>query len=77
VVEIGDALHAVRVEVDKACSALIGLMTYREVRDTFFCRLAFSAFEMDETWRPGEQAQAPSLARFTIRGVHPGREGAE
>jgi hypothetical protein len=68
VVEIGDALHAVRIEVDQACSAVMGLLTYREVRDTFFCRLAFSAFELDETCRLGEQAQAPTLVRFAIRG---------
>jgi Glycosyl hydrolase family 57 len=77
VVEIGDAVHAVRVEVDKACSALIGLLTYREVRGSFFCRLAFSAFELDETSRLGEQGHAPALARFTIRGVHPRREGPD
>lgn len=71
VVEIGDANHAVRIEVDKSASAVIGLLTYREVRDTFFCRLAFSAFELDETWRLGEQPAAPALVRFTIRGARP------
>lgn len=68
-VEIGDAMHAVQVEVDKACSALIGMMTYREVYGTYFCRLAFSAFELDETCRLGEQVQAPALVRFTVRGA--------
>ena len=69
VVEIGDASHIVRVEVDKTSSALIGLLTYREVRGTFFCRVAFSASELDETSRLGEQPQAPALSRFTIRGM--------
>ena len=69
VVQIGDARHSVAIEVDKACSSLIGLMTYREVRDTYFCRLAFSVFELDETCRLGEQAQAPALIRLAIRGV--------
>ena len=69
VVEIGDAQHAVRIEVHKASSALMGMLNYREVRDTFFCRVAFSAFELDETHRLGEQASAPAMARFTIRGV--------
>ncbi len=77
VVEIGDARHAIRVEVDKSCSALIGLMTYREVRDTFFCRLAFSALELDETSRPGEPAVRPILARIAIRGVVPGVAGSQ
>jgi hypothetical protein len=54
----------------------MGLLTYREVRDTYFCRLAFSAFELDETWRLGEQPQAPSMARFTIWGVTPSRPGS-
>jgi hypothetical protein len=68
VVEMGDARHGVRVEVDKARSALIGMVNYREVRGTFFCRLAFSAFELDETHRLGEHGRAPGVARFTIRG---------
>jgi len=76
VVEVGDAACALQVEVDKSCAALIGLVTYREVRGTFFCRLAFSAFELDETCRLGEQAQAPALVRFTLRGVHRAQESA-
>jgi hypothetical protein len=69
VVELGDRTCALRVEVDRSCAALIGLVTYREVRGTFFCRLAFSAFELDETCRLGEQAQAPAAVRVTLRGA--------
>jgi len=77
VIEVGDARHAVRVEVDKSCSALIGLLTYREVRGSYFCRLAFSARELDETSRPGEQSERPLLARLAIRGLPSGRRRSE
>lgn len=69
VVEVGDARHAVRIEIDKACSALIGLLTYREVRGSYFCRLAFSALELDETSRPGEHGERPLVARIAISGL--------
>jgi len=48
-VEIGDAKHKLCVEVDKAAAALIGLMNYKELGDTYFCRLALSAGELDDT----------------------------
>ena len=51
VVELGDAQRWLSVEVDKAAGALIGLLTYHEVGGSYFCRLAFSAGEMDETRR--------------------------
>ena len=49
VVEVGDAERCLRVEVDKTTSALIGLLTYRETGGSYFCRLALSAGEADET----------------------------
>lgn len=48
-VEIGDARRVLRVEVDRSVSALLGMLTYRKVKDRFFGRLVFSAREMDET----------------------------
>jgi hypothetical protein len=48
-IDIGDARHAVRVEVDKQSAALIGMITYRTVGNTYFLRLALSAGELDET----------------------------
>lgn len=50
-VEIGDGTRGLRVEVDKTSAALIGFLTYREVGDSYFCRLALSAAEVDETRR--------------------------
>lgn len=49
IIEIGDAEKVIRVEVDKATAALAGMVTYKEVGGTFFCRLGFSAGEVDET----------------------------
>jgi hypothetical protein len=50
-VELGDARHIVRVEVDKAFAALVGMVTYWEAEETYFCRLALSVGEVDETRR--------------------------
>lgn len=67
VVELGDATRCVRVEVDKTSAALVGLMTYHAVRPTFFCRLSFSAAEVDETRRtvPVDPAH-PLIVRLAI-----------
>jgi len=51
IIELGDASHRLCVEVDKAKAALIGLITYREIANSYFCRLALSATEVDETRR--------------------------
>ena len=66
---LGDARKTLRVEVDKASAALIGLVTYREVAETFFFRLAFSALELDETCRLADRAQPPGPVRITYAGV--------
>ncbi len=50
-VEIRDATRGLRVEVDKTSAAMIGFLTYRELGDSYFCRLALSAAEVDETRR--------------------------
>jgi hypothetical protein len=49
VVELGDVRRALRVLIDKTESAMIGLVTYRRVGETYFYRVSFSAVEMDET----------------------------
>jgi hypothetical protein len=68
IVEIGDAHKSIRVEVDKTAAALIGLMSFREVDDSYFCRLAFSAMELDETGRMASQMTLPTVARVRLRG---------
>jgi Glycosyl hydrolase family 57 len=64
VVELGDAERRLRVEVDKATAALVGLVTYQPVADSWFCRLALSARESDETSRP--DAAGPGVRRFRL-----------
>lgn len=64
VVEVGDAERCLRVEVDKTTSALIGLLTYREIGDSYFCRLALSAGEADETSRPEPSGEIHRTRRF-------------
>jgi hypothetical protein len=63
VVELGDADRRVRVEIDKTSAAVVGLITYRHVGDTWFGRLALSAQESDETCRPDS---TNSIRRFRL-----------
>ncbi|HEX9653798.1 MAG TPA: hypothetical protein VGA99_08805, partial [bacterium] len=56
-IEIGDDRCGVRVEVDKTKSALIAMIAYRELADSFFLRLAFSAREMDDTCLNANRAE--------------------
>ena len=54
VVEIGDKNCSLRIEVNKAQAATVGLVTHRKVRDMYFCRLALSVKELDDTCREGD-----------------------
>jgi len=49
VVEIGDKNRSLRIEVNKAQAATVGLITHRKIRDQYFCRLALSMKELDDT----------------------------
>lgn len=68
VVELGDAHRVLKVEVDKTAAALVGLLNYREVGDKYFCRLALSAGEVDETRRasPTTPKDASNPFRITL-----------
>ncbi len=48
-VVVGDKAKCLRITVDKTGSALVGLITHETIGKTYFCRLSFSASEMDET----------------------------
>jgi len=65
VVELGDRARTLRIEVDKASAALVGMVRYEQVRDSYFCRLSFSAAEVDETRKPTKLA-APLVCRWVI-----------
>jgi len=66
-VEIGDAQHCLQVGVDKTMAALIGLITCRRVANSYFCRLAFSAGEMDETRRLNDTKPEGIQCRICLR----------
>lgn len=68
-IELGDKNHCLRIDVDKSESAMIGLISYREVGDDYFCRLAFSAGEMDETRRIAANSK-PDKLRSKLRFTH-------
>jgi hypothetical protein len=70
VVELGDRARTLRIDVDKTLSALVGMMTYQPIRESYFCRLSFSAAEVDETRRLTIlDRAAPLVCRFTISAV--------
>jgi len=73
-IELVDAQHCLRVEVDKSSAALIGLITYRQVEDSYFFRLALSALEMDETSRlNGDEGQGFTRSiRLSLTPVYQG-----
>ena len=67
VVELGDASRTIRVEVDKTLAAVVGMVTFQPIRDSYFCRLSFSAAEVDETRRQTNVGRLePIVCRFLI-----------
>ncbi len=66
IVEIGDRLRAIRVDVDKAAAALVGMVTFEPIGDTYFCRVSFSAAEVDDT-RRATPLERPLVCRMTLR----------
>lgn len=51
--ELGDAHQALRIELDCSEAASIGLLTHQRIGNSYFCRLTFSAGEIDDTCRDG------------------------
>jgi hypothetical protein len=48
-IELGDKEKSVRLEVDQGLAALLAMVQYKVVGSSYFCRVSFSAQEMDET----------------------------
>jgi hypothetical protein len=71
-VDLGDGRRGVRVEVDKQAAAAIGLITYREIAGSFFCRLALSVREMDETCRPHAGPPSPFCVKLCLKPLRAG-----
>jgi hypothetical protein len=66
-VEVGDHARTLRIDVDKTSAALVGMITYQSIRDTYFCRVSFSAVEVDETRRATVlSSDDPLVCRFVI-----------
>jgi hypothetical protein len=66
VIEFGDAVRTLRIEVERSLAALVGMVTYQPVRDGYFCRVSFSAAEVDETRKAAVKLAAPLECRFRL-----------
>jgi hypothetical protein len=72
VVLLGDAERHLRVEVDTALAAPLGLIAYRPAGDSFFLRLTLSLVEHDDTRRGpiARAAHRPQRLRTRIGAVY-------
>ena len=64
-IEIGDDNRAVRVDVDRTTAQLVGMVQHQRTREGFFCRLALSALELDETRKP-DPVTGPRCFRYGL-----------
>ena len=58
-IEIGDDRTRLVIEIDKCAAAAIALVSFQLVDQSYFCRLAFSLRELDDTSRAEKSAAAP------------------
>jgi hypothetical protein len=72
-IELGDSEKRVRVEIDQGLAALLAMLQYKATRSAYFCRLSFSAQEMDET-RNLQSRTAEPIACRAMRLVLSARE---
>jgi hypothetical protein len=66
--ELSDAKHTVRVEVDRETAPLAGLLNHRASGDKLFCQLMLSALELDDTRKPAAYRDGSRRFRFSIVG---------
>ncbi|OJU13346.1 MAG: hypothetical protein BGN85_07750 [Alphaproteobacteria bacterium 64-11] len=69
--EISDGRAALRVEVDRCCAPLLGLLTHRPARradgtESLFCQLQLSALELDDTRKPADFMPGSRRFRFCV-----------
>jgi hypothetical protein len=64
--EIGDGKTNLRIEVDRACAPLLGLLTHRLSGDKIFCQVQLSALELDDTRKPDLYRAGPRRFRFAV-----------
>jgi hypothetical protein len=72
--ELGDDQTRFRIEVDRTCAPLLGLLTHRPTKrpdgsTSVFCQLQLSALELDDTRRPCTYKNGPRHFRFGIRAI--------
>jgi hypothetical protein len=67
VATIGDDSKSIRVTIDKAHAAMVGMMTYRRQGGTYFCRLSLSTGEMDDTCRITSHRKYADIRTYRIR----------
>jgi hypothetical protein len=60
-VELKDASHGIRARADMTSAAPLGLITCKQVGESYFCRLAFSLQEVDETCKHRSDAKSANL----------------
>ena len=69
--EIGDDRTALRIEVDRACAPLLGMLSHRRSGEKLFCQIQLSALELDDTrkpgvYRPSSVGSGPRRFRFSV-----------
>jgi hypothetical protein len=72
--EIGDDRTRLRIEVDRTCAPLLGLLTHRPAKrannsDGLFCQIQLSAMELDDTRKPLAYREGLRRYRFSISEV--------
>lgn len=67
ILELGDDKHFVRLICDRTDVAACGMITAKEVGDSYFVRAALSLAESDETRQEAFQSEFNSLAQLNLR----------
>jgi hypothetical protein len=66
--ELGDASHVVRIEVDREEAPLIAFLIHRMAGEQLFCQIVLSALELDDSRKPSPYRDSPRRVRFSIVG---------
>ena len=66
-VVLGDDKNRILIRTDKAAAAALGMITFKDIIDSWFCRFSFSLQEFDDTSKTGLPASLIDFPkRFTI-----------
>ena len=68
-IKLGDYRHHISVIVDKSTSALVGMIHYQKVSNSYICRLIWSAQEMDDTSRTLDETVEPLCCSLRVYAV--------